>query len=196
MTDLETFKFTSSADTFLQEEVYRLGLSPGLRSLPPGRERDFLVLTWGPVIYRTTYVPESKRLLRVFLRCLNNAISQSIHRTLIGSEEQTRILEKTYASKVHNAQDAYDGLDEHGVRDAFHEYKVSLGIPSTELPGRLRACLMVDDAVLSHMRAILDIATAAGQDADIGRCWVKVIEENFPDSRFGHEPYVANYRLD
>lgn len=190
MAEQETF--SSPADIFLQQEVNRLGLSPGLRSLPPGPERDFLVLTWGPVIYRTSYVPESKRLLPVFLRCLNDAISRSLHRTLTGSEEQLRLLEKAYASKVFSAQDMYDSLDEAGVREAFHDYKVSLAFPATELPSRLRVCLMVDDGVLSHLRAILDISTMAGQNADLGRCWVKVIENNFPDSRFGDKPYVAS----
>jgi hypothetical protein len=33
----------------------------GLRSLPPGPERDFLTLSWGPIVYRTSYAPETKR---------------------------------------------------------------------------------------------------------------------------------------
>ncbi|KAJ5089232.1 hypothetical protein N7532_007916 [Penicillium argentinense] len=171
MAESESMTFTSPANEFLQQEVYRLGTSPGLRSLPPSPDRDFLVLTWGPIVYRTSYVPDSKRLLPVFLRCLNDA---------------------TYASKVFSLQDMYDGLDENGVREAFHDYKVSLAIPATELPSRLRACLMVDDGVLSHLRAILDIQSMAGQDADLGRCWVKVVENNFPDSRFSDKPYIAN----
>ncbi|CAI7677406.1 unnamed protein product [Penicillium pancosmium] len=183
MADGDAATFTSPATLFLQQEVYRLGSSPGLRYLPPGSERDFIVLTWGPVIYRTSYVPESKRLLPVFLRLLNDAVS---------STEQVRLLEKAYASKVFSAQDMYDSLDEDRVRDAFHDYKVSLAMPVTELPSRLRACLMVDDEVLSHMRAILDISTMAGQNTDVGRCWVKVIEDNFPDARFGDKPYVAS----
>ncbi|KAJ5983232.1 hypothetical protein N7481_005331 [Penicillium waksmanii] len=192
MADRDASTFTSPANVFLQQEVYRLGNSPGLRHLPPGPERDFIVLTWGPVIYRTSYVPESKHLLPVFLRLLNDAVSRSIHRILIGSAEQVRLLEKTYASKVFSVQDMYDSLDEDRVRDAFHDYKVSLAMPVTELPSRLRACLMVDDEVLSHMRAILDIPTMAGQDTDVGRCWVKVIEDNFPDARFGDKPYIAS----
>ncbi|CAI7676540.1 unnamed protein product [Penicillium manginii] len=188
MTDRDTSTFTSPANLFLQQEVYRLGTSPGLRSLPPGSERDFVVLTWGPIIYRTSYVPESKSLLPIFLRLLNDAVSRSIDRTLAGSEEQVRLLKKTYASKVFSARDMYDSMDEDRVRDAFHDYKVSLAMPATELPSRLRACLMVDDGVLSHMRAILDISTMAGQDTDVGRCWVKVIEDNFPDPRFGDKP--------
>lgn len=192
MADQDASTFTSPANLFLQQEVYRLGTSPGLRSLPPGSERDFVLLTWGPIIYRTSYVPESKHLLPVFLRLLNNAVSRSIHQTLTGSEEQIRSLEKTYASKVFSAQDMYDSLDEDKVRDAFHDYKVSLAIPVTELPSRLRACLMVDDGVLSHLRALLDISTMAGQDTDVRRCWVKVIEDNFPDARFGDKPYIAS----
>ncbi|OQE23561.1 hypothetical protein PENSTE_c008G08149 [Penicillium steckii] len=190
MTDRESY--TSPADLFLQQEVYRLGSSPGLRSLPPGPERDFLIFTWGPIIYRTCYVPESKRHLPVFLRCLNDAISRSLYRTLTGSEKEIELLMKAYASKVFSSQNTYNNLDEDGVREAFHDYKVSWAIPSTELPARLRACLMVDDGVLSHMRAILDISTMAGQDADLDRCWVKVVEDNFPDSRFGEEPYVTS----
>lgn len=105
------------------------------------------------------------------------------------------MLEKTYASKVFSAQDIYDGLDEDAVRDMFHDYKVGLAIPATELPSRLRACLMIDDGVLSYLTGVLDMSTAMEKDADIGRCWVKVIEENFPDARFGDQPYVASVDL-
>ncbi|KAK9847721.1 hypothetical protein MYU51_018355 [Penicillium brevicompactum] len=69
--------YTSSASAFLKEEGFGLGSSPGLRSLPPGPERDFLTLSWGPIIYRTSYAPDTKRLLPVFLRCLNDAVGQS-----------------------------------------------------------------------------------------------------------------------
>lgn len=188
MTEPENFR--SPANLFLQEEVYRLGSLPGLRSLPPGPSRDFLVLTWGPIIFRTSYAPETKRLLRVFLRCLNDTVSRSIHCTLPGSSDQIRLLEKTYASKVFSTQDLYDGIDEDGVRDAFHDFKVSLAMPATELPSRLRACLMVDDGVLSHLTGVVDMSVAAEKNPDIDRCWVKMVEENFPDSRFGDQPYV------
>lgn len=189
MAGLKTY--SSPASQFLQEEVYRLGSSPGLRSITPGPSRDFLVLTWGPIIYRTSYHADSKRLLPVFLRSLNDAVSRSLKRTLLGPNHQTRLLEKTYACKLFSKQDIYDDFTENEVRDAFHDYKVSLAVPAAELPSRLRVCLMVDEAVLSNLRAVLDLSTMMERDANIGRSWVKVIEENFPDSRFDHEPYVT-----
>lgn len=191
MTEPEHFR--SSANLFLQQEVYRLGSTPGLRSLPPGPSRDFFLLTWGPIVFRTSYAPETKRLLRVFLRCLNDAVSRSIHRVFAGSSDQLRLLEKTYASKVFSEQDMYDGLNVDSVRDAFHDYKVSLAIHATEatdLPSRLRACLMIDDGVLSFLTGVVDMSAAVEADADIDRCWVKVIEENFPDARFEQKSYV------
>lgn len=186
----EPADFRSPANLFLQQEVYRLGSLPGLRSLPPDPSRDFLLLTWGPVIFRTSYAPETQRLLRVFLRCLNDAVSRSLGRTLTGSSHQLRLLEKTYSSKVFSGQDLYDGLNEDGVRDSFHDYKVALALPAVELPSRLRACLMIDDPALSHLTGVLDRSTRAEKDADIDRCWVKVVEENFPDTRFDDRPYV------
>ncbi|KAJ5131378.1 uncharacterized protein N7515_007417 [Penicillium bovifimosum] len=73
----EPTQYTSPANLFLEEEVYQLGSCPGVRSLPPGAERDFLTLSWGPIVYRTSYAPETKRLLPVFLRCLNDAGEES-----------------------------------------------------------------------------------------------------------------------
>lgn len=182
--------FRSSANYFLQHEVYRLGSIPGLRSQPHSPSRDFLILTWGPIIFRTSYAPETDRLLRAFLKCLNDAVSRAIHRTLSGSSEQLRLLEKTYASKVFNDQSLYDGMDEVGIRDAFHDFKVSLALPASDLPSRLRACLMVDDAVLSYLTGEVDMSAAVEKRADIDHCWVKVVEENFPDARFDDRPYV------
>lgn len=182
---------TSPVDSFLQEEVYRLGSSPGLRSLPPSPTRDFLLLTWGPIVYRTCYEPDTKRLVQTFLRCLNDAISSSIRQTLSGSDEQLRRLEKTYTSKLFSVKAKYDGIDEDGVRNAFHNYKVSLEIPATDLPSRLRLCLMVDKQVLSQLTGTLNKAGKVRKNADMGRCWVKVVEENFPDDRFGDQPYIA-----
>lgn len=182
--------FRSTANLFLQHEVYRLGSIPGLRSQPHSPSRDFLILTWGPIIFRTSYAPETDRLFKVFLRCLNDAVSRAIHRTLAGSGEQLRLLEKTYASKVFSGQDLYDGLDENGIRDAFHDFKVSLALPVTDLPSRLRACLMVDDAVLSHLTGEVDMSAKVEKRADIDHCWVKIVEENFPDAQFGDRPYV------
>lgn len=191
----ESNLFTSPAQLFLEDEVYRLGTSPGLRSLPPGPSRDFVVMTWGPVVYRTCYKPETKHLLPSFLRCLNDAISKSIGQTLTGSEEQLQLLIKTYSSKLFSSSELYENLDEEGVRQAFHDYKVSLAIPATNLPSRLRACVMVDDAVLLHLKAISDVCSTMAKDMDVARCWVKVVEENFPDLRLGDRPYVAKSNL-
>ncbi|KAJ6019269.1 hypothetical protein N7499_009567 [Penicillium canescens] len=186
----ESNHYASSASTFLEEEVYRLASSPGLRSLPPGPERDFLTLTWGPVVYRTSYAPESKRLLPVLLRSLNDSVCQSLHRVMTGSDEEIRILTQTFASKIFSSRDMYADLDEDAVRQVFHDFKVSLAIPETELPSRLRVCLMIDDAVLSHLKGVLDMGSLRKGDAGAGRSWVKVVEENFPDSRLDDHPHV------
>jgi hypothetical protein len=188
MTEYKHYK--SSADEFLREEVYRLGSSPGLRSLPPGPERDFLTLSWGPIVYRTSYAPESKRLLPIFLRSLNDSVSQSLPRTLTGPDEKLRVLKQTYSSKIFSSRDMYADMDEEAIRQVFHEFKMSLAIPATELPSRLRICLMVDDGVLSHLENVLDSSSMVGGTVDLGRCWVKVVEENFPDSRMGDHPKV------
>ncbi|OQE38632.1 hypothetical protein PENCOP_c008G07262 [Penicillium coprophilum] len=174
---------TSPASVFLKEEVYRLGALPGVRSLPPGPERDFLALSWGPIIYRTSYAPETKRLLPVFLRYLNNSVHRALRRTFTGSDEEIESLTTTYSSKVFSSPEIYAKLNEESIRQAFHDFKVSLGLPETELPSRLRICLMLDDEVLAHLKCVLDLSSMAEEDADVGGCWVKVVEENFPDSR-------------
>lgn len=105
-------------------------------------------------------------------------------------------MEKTYASKVFSARRTYNGCSEEGVREAFRNFKASLAIPATDLPSRLRACLMVDEGVLSHMTSVLNVSAVPEKHADIGSCWVKVVEDNFPDARFGDEPYVTSVGLD
>ncbi|KAG0158442.1 hypothetical protein PDIDSM_5956 [Penicillium digitatum] len=187
--------YTSPARVFLQEEVYRLGAAPGLRSLPPGPERDFITLSWGPIVYRTSYAPETKRLLPVFLRCLNNSVHRSLRRTLPGSDEEIKFLTNTYSSKIFNSLDLYANVDEETVRQVFHDFKVSLGIPEIELPSRLRICLMLDDEALSHLKGVLDLSSMVENDADMGGCWVKVVEENSPDSRIGDQP-LANFNME
>ncbi|KAJ5725202.1 uncharacterized protein N7483_006559 [Penicillium malachiteum] len=182
---------SSSATLFLEQEVYRLGTAPGFRYLPPGPVRDFILLSWGPLIYRTSYKPETKHLIHSFLRCLNDAISSSLSQ-LSGSDEEIKLLTQAYSSKLFSNRDIYADVGEEAVRRVFHEYKASLDIPATDLPSRLRVCLMVDDAVLSNLKAILNLSEILEKSTDIDRCWVKVIEENFPDSRFGDRPYVAN----
>ncbi|KAJ5711950.1 hypothetical protein N7488_006106 [Penicillium malachiteum] len=182
---------SSPATLFLEEEVYRLGTSPGFRFLPPGPVRDFILLSWGPLIYRTSYKPETKVLLHAFLRCLNDAINSSLSQ-FSGSDEELNLLTQAYSSRLFSARNLYANMDEDGIRSVFHEYKASLDIPATDLPSRLRVCLMVDDAVLSNLKAILDLSEILEKSTDVDRCWVKVIEENFPDSRFGDRPYVAS----
>lgn len=173
--------FRSPANLFLQKEVYRLGSQPGLRSLPQNPERDFLTLTWGPVIYRTTYAPDSQRLILLFLRGLNEAIRKSLPRVLEGSPEQLARLEQCYSSKVFSSQETLHGVDETFVRDAFHDWKVALSVPAIELPARLRVCLLIDDEVLAAMTGMVNEASRQVEDADLSQCPIKVIEENFPD---------------
>ncbi|CAG7945253.1 unnamed protein product [Penicillium nalgiovense] len=181
-------QYTSPASVFLKEEVYRLGSLPGLRSLPPGPERDFLTLSWGPIVYRTSYAPETKRLLPVFMRYLNSSVARAFRRTLIGSDEEIEILTNTYSTKIFNSREMYADMNVEEIRQIFHEFKVSLGLPETELPSRLRICLMLDDGALSHLKGVLDLSSMAESDANVGGFWVKVVEENFPDSRIGDHP--------
>lgn len=175
--------YHSAANAFLQREVYRLGSEPGLRSFPPGPERDFLTLTWGPIVYRTTYAPDSARLIPVFLRALNEETGRTLSQALPGSPEQQRLLQKTYASKVFTDSGVYESINEDAVRESFRDWKVLLGVPSIELPTRLRMCLMIDDGILAHLAGKLDLASAAGNDADLSTCPVKAVEEGFPDQR-------------
>ncbi|EAW07287.1 uncharacterized protein ACLA_019920 [Aspergillus clavatus NRRL 1] len=190
----EPENYHTPANEFLQREVYRLGSEPGLRSLPPGPERDFLTLTWGPIVYRTTYAPGSQRLMPVFLRALNEQVQSALPRSLPGSPEQLRSLERTYASKVFNSQEEYHGVDEETVREAFHDWKVALSLPSIELPVRLRMCLMIDDGVLSFLTKTVDMSSMVEQNADYASCPIKVVEENFPDLHRGFSnPVKGNY---
>ncbi|KAJ5774978.1 hypothetical protein N7457_009874 [Penicillium paradoxum] len=188
--------YISPANLFLKEEVYRLGAGPGLRSLPPSPERDFLTFSWGPIVYRTSYAPETKRLFPVFLRCLNDAVNRSLGRTLIGPDKQIQNLTTTYSSKIFNAQATYGDMDEEAIREVFHDFKVSLGIPETELPSRLRICLMLDDGAFSHLKRVLDLSSMVEGDADLGGCWVKVVEENFPDSRISDHPHIGDVDME
>lgn len=183
----------SAASRFLQSEVYRLGAQPGLRSLPQTPDRDFLTLTWGPIIYRTTYAPESDRLLPIFLRALNDETQHALPRTLSGTPKQLRLLETTYASKVFSVEDSYQGANEATIRKAFRQWKIALALPSFELPVRLRICLIVDDVVLASLTKRVN-AASEGKGVDFSRCPVKVVEENFPDKvRRNSNPATGPY---
>lgn len=183
----------SVATQFLHTEVSRLGAQPGLRSLPPGPDRDFLTLTWGPIVYRTSYSPESGRVLPVFLRALNDAIREGLHR-LPGTEKQIHVLEASYASRVFSLQEQYEGASEVEVREFFHNWKVSLSLPSIELPVRLRLCLVVDDRVIASFAEATHLATQQECAPDYSRCRVRIIEENFPDLyRRDSNPAVGLY---
>lgn len=178
--------YRSPANTFLQNEVYRLGVEPGLRSRPQGPERDFLIQTWGPIVYCTSYdAPDAERLIPEFLSAINNEIVNSISKTLPGSEEQHRLIQKTYASKAFSDRELYESSDENAVREYFHDWKVFLSFPSIKLPTRMRMCLMIDDNVLSHYKEKVDLASAVEKNAILSTCRVKAIEENFPDPNYG-----------
>ena len=181
--DAEPPNFYSPANLFLQREVYRLGAEPGLRSLPPGPERDFLTLTWGPIIYRTTYAPDSQRLFLLFLRGLNEEVRKTLPRVLQGSPEQLSQLEQCYSSKVVGSQETMHQVDEMVVREMFRDWKIALAIPVIELPVRLRMCLVVDNGVLATMTGMVNEASRKIENADLSRCPVKVLEENHLDSR-------------
>ncbi|PLN83459.1 hypothetical protein BDW42DRAFT_184232 [Aspergillus taichungensis] len=171
----------SAAQQFLQTEVFELGAQPGLRSLPPGPERDFLTLTWGPIIYRTIYTPEADDLLPIFLHALAHEIRKALPRCLPGTAEQHVMLVNTYSSRLFSSQKMLQQASEGAVRNAFHNFKVALTLPSIVLPVRLRVCLVIDSWVLEILAATLEHAEFKGEAPQYGLCPVKMVEENFPD---------------
>jgi len=50
---------------------------------------------------------------------------------------------------------------------------------------------MVDDQVLANLKAILELCAMCEKSVDLGRCWVKLVEENYPDSRCWEETCPA-----
>ncbi|PWY84201.1 hypothetical protein BO83DRAFT_413690 [Aspergillus eucalypticola CBS 122712] len=175
---------TTPASTFLQTELYHTASQPGLRSLPPSPSRDFLTLTWGPIIYLTTYTPSSSNnLLSPFLQSLNTEIHHAIRRVLPGNPSQTRLLESSYAAKVFSGEKLYGDKSVEEIRRVFHDWKrVDLALPAVELPVRLRVCLVVDKGVLERFGRLVN-----GDGDEDGRggecCPVIMVEENFPDIR-------------
>lgn len=184
----------SAAKQFLQTEVYDLGAQPGLRSLPPGSERDFLTLTWGPIIYQTIYSPESDDLLPIFLHALAREIRKALPRCLPGTAQQHDMLVHTYSSRLFSSQKMFQQASEGAVRSAFHNFKVALMLPAIELPVRLRVCLVIDSWVLGILAATLEHAEFKGEAPQYGLCPVKMVEENFPDLyRTDSNPAVGDY---
>ncbi|PWY90078.1 hypothetical protein BO70DRAFT_359061 [Aspergillus heteromorphus CBS 117.55] len=175
---------TTPAWQFLATEIYKTGSQPGLRSLPPSPERDFLTLTWGPIIYLTSYTSSSPHLVHLFLRALNTEIQKAIPRCLPGARKHLRLLETTYSAKVFSIETQYSGADVEYIRGAFHNWKrADLSLPSIELPVRLRICLIVDNGVLQAVEEVKRrVAIEDDGDAYAG-CPVILVEENFPDRR-------------
>ncbi|OJJ74233.1 hypothetical protein ASPBRDRAFT_39347 [Aspergillus brasiliensis CBS 101740] len=174
-------KDPSPASTFLHTELYHTASQPGLRSLPPSPSRDFLTLTWGPIIYRTTYAPSSNKLLSNFLHSLNTEIHNAIPRVLPGNSSHIRLLESTYAAKVFSGEKLYGDKSVEEIRRIFHDWKrVELALPAVELPVRLRVCLVVDKGVLDRFQGTVD---GEGSEGGGGWCPVIMVEENFPDCR-------------
>ncbi|PYI23880.1 hypothetical protein BO99DRAFT_398915 [Aspergillus violaceofuscus CBS 115571] len=200
---------TPAAD-FLTTEIYNIGAQPGIRSLPPSPERDFLALTWGPVVYRTAYSARADRLLPVFLRALSHEVQAAIPRRLPGTPKQRHLLETSYACKVFSDETRFAGAGAEigAVRRAFHDWKrADLALPLMELPARLRVCLVVDEGVLRALERMMTTTTTTTttqeKDTDeearessaedgiekgsaemsYGSCPVIMVEENFPDRR-------------
>ncbi|RAH50183.1 uncharacterized protein BO95DRAFT_438521 [Aspergillus brunneoviolaceus CBS 621.78] len=191
------------AANFLTTEIYNIGAQPGIRSLPPSPERDFLALTWGPVVYRTAYSARSDRLLPVFLRALSYEVQAAIPRRLPGTRKQRHLLETSYACKVFSDETRYAGAEIGAVRRAFHDWKrADLELPLMELPARLRVCLVVDEEVLRALERMMtkeedgvdtaeearggptqDGSEKGSGEMSYGRCPVIMVEENFPDRR-------------
>ncbi|OJK04495.1 hypothetical protein ASPACDRAFT_19843 [Aspergillus aculeatus ATCC 16872] len=173
------------AANFLTTEIYNIGAQPGIRSLPPSPERDFLALTWGPVVYRTAYSARSDRLLPVYLRALSYEVQAAIPRRLPGTPKQRHLLETSYACKVFSDETRYAGAEIGAVRRAFHDWKrADLALPLMELPARLRVCLVVDEEVLRALESMTTKEEDEGSgEMSYGRCPVIMVEENFPDRR-------------
>ncbi|KAJ9199355.1 hypothetical protein DTO164E3_4667 [Paecilomyces variotii] len=180
MTTMTEPGFFKPASHFLEREITRLGEEPGLTSLPPGPERDFLTLTWGPVVFRATYAPDSERLFPIYLRALNEEIQRAVPKHLQGSPEQMLLLQRTYSSKVFSDKNMYDNADVETVRQAFHDWKVSLGLPAMDLPIRLKFCLMIDDGCLATLAAVTDQASSVETQAEFGAVRIIIVEEEYP----------------
>lgn len=174
--------FNSPANKFLQSQVYSLGEHRSLTDLPPGPERDFLTLTWGPLVFRTTYAPGSDRLFPLFLRVMNEAFRQALP-SLDGSPEQLDMLQRTYSSKVFQENGLYADADPNTIREAFRDWKISLGLPRMSLPVRLRMCLMVDDESLADFTDVIDLSSSGKMGVDHSRCRVKLVESLYPQER-------------
>ncbi|KAI3013243.1 hypothetical protein CBS147346_246 [Aspergillus niger] len=171
-------KDPTPASTFLHSELYHTASQPGLRSLPPSPSRDFLTLTWGPIIYLTTYTPASNKILSSFFQSLNAEIHDAIRRVLPGNSSQIRLLESSYAAKVFSGERLYGDKSVEEIRRVFHDWKrVDLALPAVELPVRLRVCLVVDKGVLERFGRLVD------GKGNGGECPVIMVEENFPDIR-------------
>lgn len=97
------------------------------------------------------------------------------------------MLERTYSSKVFSSEEAYDSADEITIREAFHDWKISLTLPAIELPVRLRVCLVVDDNALANLTGSLTASSLVNEDTDVTMCPVKVIEDNFPNSQLEND---------
>ncbi|RAL16746.1 putative CUE domain protein [Aspergillus homomorphus CBS 101889] len=183
---------SSRAADFLTTEIYNIGAQPGIRSLPPSPERDFLALTWGPVVYRTSYSALSERMLPLFLRALSTEVQAAIPRCLPGAPKQLQLLETSYACKVFSDETLYSGADINAIRRAFHDWKrADLALPMMELPARLRVCMVLDEGVF---RALEEMREAREREGPVGdeevkgaetesyaSCPVVMVEENFPD---------------
>ncbi|KAL1983318.1 hypothetical protein VTN96DRAFT_10459 [Rasamsonia emersonii] len=171
--------WTTPANDFLHRQVYRLGEERGLTAQPPGPDRDFLTLTWGPIVYRTTYAPDSDRLFPLFLRALNDEVRKGLP-ILDGTPEQRAMLERTYASKVFTSSVLYADADQDTIREAFRDWKLSLSLPRMNLPVRLRMCLMVDDACLADFTRVLDTSASAEDQSDFSGCRIIAVESLYP----------------
>ena len=174
--------FNYSANSFLQSQVYSLGEHRGLTDLPSGPERDFLTLTWGPLVFRATYAPGSDRLFPLFLRVMNDAFREALP-SLDGTPEQLTMLQRTYASKVFQENGLYADADPDTIREAFRDWKIALGLPRMNLPVRLRMCLMVDDQSLADFTEAIDTSSSQEMGIDHSKCRVKIVESLYPQER-------------
>lgn len=129
----------------------------------------------------------------VYLRALNEEIQKAVPRHLQGSPEQMLLLQRTYASKVFSDRDVYDNADIDTVRQAFHDWKVSLGLPTMDLPIRLKFCLLIDDGCLATLAFVTDQSASVETQAEFSAVRVIIIEEDHPQKDKHTELWPDSY---
>ncbi|KAL3421766.1 hypothetical protein PVAG01_05922 [Phlyctema vagabunda] len=147
--------------------------------------------TWGFVIFRTVYTPESDTRFPVFLERLGAYVKESIDAELrptpyMAPSTQPALdsapneeMKRRFVNEV--VQDrALDGAGTDEVRAAFTRWLEGRGVHVAvdQLYAQHRVCIMVDDEVLTSVAAAPEDPS---QDYDLEAVWVKVVEYLAPE---------------